>query len=120
MDLSTILGPILKILMALPVIGPWLSGVVAYIVPLALGLVAVATAFVAFWHGLVALVAALASVPGLGFLKPLADWLKVEDDKVGGFITGVVIPFLNGISIIDVPSKPASASVSVASAGPRR
>lgn len=68
-----------------------------------LSLGAVATAIVGMWHGIVVLLQALASVPGLQGLKGVADSMKIQEDKINDFENNKILPILNRLSAISLP-----------------
>lgn len=83
----------------MPSVGKYMALGLSIIVSLG----AVATAIVGMWHGLVVLLQALASVPGLQGLKGVADSMKVQEDKIKDFENNKLLPILNRLSAISLP-----------------
>lgn len=104
MDLLT---GVLTFLAQVPYVGP----VIAIIVKFALPLVAVVTAIVAVWHAVVLALQALAMVPGLQGLANLANSLKTSEDKVDGFVNTYILPALNRLSVLPLPTAAPAAPV---------
>ena len=92
---------ILQFLGGIPAVGPVLATIVTYALPA----VAVITALVALWHAIVVCIGALAVVPGLQGLAGLAAKLSGADLKVDGFVKTYVLPFLNRLSMLPLPTK---------------
>jgi len=96
------LPAILGFIAQVPVVGKY----VAILVSVSVGLITGVTAFVAMWRGIVAFIQALSLIPGLGKLSGLALKLKASEDSIDGFASNKLLPILNRLSGISLPSKP--------------
>jgi len=96
-----LLASVLQMLSSMPYVGP----VVVWALALMLPVSALISALVLLWQAAVKVLSALAIIPGLSGLAGAAAWLKTEDDAVEGWISGVLKPILDRLSLIPLPSK---------------
>lgn len=106
-----LLTSILTFLVNVPYIGPVIAVVVQYALPA----VTVVTAFVAVWHAVVLALSALAAVPGLQGLSNLANALKTDDNAVEGFVSTWIVPILDRLSVLPLPTTSSSSSTTTTS-----
>ena len=104
MDVMSIITYLVGLLGSIPVVGHFL----AIALPVAAALPIAVSAFVALWHAVVMMIAALAGIPGLQGLKNIADSMKAKEDNVSSFANGKLLPLLNRISAIPLPKAPSS------------
>ena len=88
-------------LLGIPAIGKYLALGLSVVV--ALG--AVVTAVVGAWHGIVILLQALASIPGLSGLAGVAASMKVDEGKITDFSNSKILPIINRLSAIPIPKQ---------------
>ena len=100
MDVTQIIVTLVSFLASIPVVGK----ILAVVIPALAGVSAVVTALVMVWHAFVALLQALAMIPGLQGLQGFATSMKNDEDKVTGFAQGTLMPLLNRLSAIPVPA----------------
>lgn len=94
---------LLALMDKVPLIGHALGLVATYTVPVC----GVLTAVLGLWHGLVLLLMALAKVPGLEKLAPIAEKLKVVDDGADSVWKKYVLPLMDRLSMLPMPKKKA-------------
>lgn len=94
---------IIAFLMSVPVVGPWVAIALKVLLPLSV----IATAVVALAHATIAVMKAMALIPGLAGLSALSDKLKVKADAAEGFFNTKVKPILDRLSLIPLPKQAA-------------
>jgi hypothetical protein len=96
-----LLNSVLSFLMTIPSIGPFLVKVLDILLAASV----LVTPVVGVWRAVVAL------AQGLGKVFPaasgLAAQLSADDAKVEGFINGTLLPIIQDLSLISIPSNPA-------------
>lgn len=110
MDPTFILG-ILQGMYNVPYVGKVvvvLLGIYGGIVGLSATLGALATSVVTLWQALQKLAAGLSLIPGLAFFSKVAAALQTETDSISSFQNGKLIPILNRLSSLPLPTKPQS------------
>ena len=112
MNLMNLLPTILAMLAAIPAVGPILAKIVSVAAPVSAGV----TALVACWHAVVVALAGLAHVPGLSKLQGAADFFKTTEDKIASFEHGWLMPILDQLSMIPLPTVVAAPAAPVAPA----
>ena len=100
MDLTGLLQWLLPFLSGVPALAPVVA-IVGKVLGMSLGLAAVCTALVAFWHAVVGLLVALEKL--FPVLHGVAEWAHAEEDKVGAIVNKAA-SILNELSILDIPS----------------
>jgi hypothetical protein len=100
MDISlSVISGLLSGFAALPLVGKY----VAIAVSVFFALIAVVNSIVLVWHGLVMLMNALASVPGLSGLQKIADAMLADEKLISDFASNKLLPILNRLSAIVLP-----------------
>lgn len=92
---------------------PYLGKFIFYSVACASGVAGLATGLVALWHGLVLVLAAVASLPGCGGMQKMADFFKVEEDKIAN-AESKVLSVCDRLSKIPLPQKTAAPTNGIA------
>lgn len=90
--------------------------VVAFLIGIAPTLAAIFTALVSFWHALIAVATGVAALPGCAKAQKLADFLKVEGDRIDAN-ESKILAVMNRISAIPLPQKQASPAQAPAAPG---
>lgn len=109
-----LLNSVLGFLMTVPHIGP----VLVKVLDILLAGSVIVTPLVGVWKALVALMQSLAKVPGLTGLAALAAQLQADDSKVEGVLNQYILPIIQDLSLISVPTAPAAPVAPTAPAAP--
>lgn len=98
MDAISVIVGLLNMVAGIPVIGKVLAVVLSALV----GVSALVTAVVGIWHGVVAAMQALASIPGLQGLNGVANSLKAKDAAVNKEASQLLF-WIQQLSSISIP-----------------
>jgi hypothetical protein len=104
------LNSVISFLMTVPTVGP----VLIKVLDILLAAAAIITPLVGVWRAVVALMQAAAKVPGLGGLSNLAAKLTADDNAVEGFVNNTLLPIVQDLSLISIPSSSGSAPAQAA------
>lgn len=104
MSFASIVTFIVGILQGIPFLGPILAVIITYAMPVA----GIVSAIVALWHGVVLALQALALIPAFSGLKNVATALQTDENAAETFINKWVLPLLDQLSLIPLPSVPAA------------
>lgn len=98
MDAVSVIVGLLNMVAAIPVIGKVLAVVLSALV----GVSALVTAVVGIWHGVVAAIQAMASIPGLSGLSGVANSLKAANAVVEAD-SSQLLSWIQQLSAISIP-----------------
>jgi hypothetical protein len=102
MDVVSIVNFLVQLLSNIPVVGHFLAVVMPYL----LSLPVVASALVGLWQAIVVCLQALSQVPGLSGLSGLAASLQADEASINSFEQNYILPILNQLSAIPLPTAP--------------
>lgn len=102
------IASVLQMVSGIPAVGKYIAVALGVLV----GLSALVTALVGFWHGLVSVISALAAFPGLQGLQSLAGSLKA-DSAIVDADSNQLLSWIERLSAIPVPQAAAAPSPAV-------